>query len=92
MDMFTISAGSPRWPFTPVRKPCRAPEWKGVLNMNVAEMNKFENADLENAHLENADLENADLRYAALVFSLFKMYTFHENSLHIALVSPTVFG
>ena len=80
MDMFTISAGSPWWPFTPVREHCRAPEWKGVLNMNVAEMNKFENADLENAHLENADLENADLRYAALVFSLFKMYTFHENS------------
>ena len=83
MDIFTISAGSPRWPFTPVREPCRAPEWKGpVLNMNVAEMNKF----------ENADLENADLRYAALIFSLFKMYTFHENSLHVALVSPTVFG
>ena len=87
MDMFTISAGSPRWPFTPVREHCRAPEWKGVLNMNVAEMNKFENADLENAHLENADL-----RYAALVFSLFKMYTFNENSLHVVLVSPTVFG
>lgn len=87
MDTFIISTGSPRWPFTPVREPCRAPEWKEALNMNAAEMNKFENADLENAHLENAhlenaDLENANLRYAALVFSLFKMFTFHESNLY----------
>ena len=41
VEMFIISARSPRWPFTPVREPCRAPEWKEALNMNAAEMNKF---------------------------------------------------
>ena len=101
VDMFIISAGSPRWPLTPLREPCRAAE---ALNMNVAEMNKFKFPFFDNpgrhypgchrvffllfaAKIEQRSRDRDELFFAPLVtiYLLIRTYSFTIDQIHVML-------